>query len=388
MSGQGLSRWSPDSDQGPPLAAPVRRYRPLVTCDSVVEVRAVSVLVAGSLAAVSGGSIYNRRIVDALRHRGWTVDVHELSGTFPTPSAADRARAASSLAALAPGTPTIVDGLAYSALADEVCAVGATIALIPVIHLPQADTVGIDAVVVQRLADGERRALSAASRVVVTGAATVATMHAYGVPRDRIRLIVPGVDIPGPATARSSTDDVQLLAVGPVCAAKGHDLLLDALAPLASIPWRLVCVGSLTRDVAFVHGLRRHVDRLGFAERVLFAGEVAPSAVAAAFARCDLFVAASRHETYGMALAEAIAWACPAVTTDTGAARVLTAGGAGVVVPLGDAQALSEALGALLTDPGRRARMRAAAIDTRPRLPSWDAAGAAFTVMLEELRDG
>ena len=43
----------------------------------------LTVLVPGSLERLTGGTLYDKRIVQGLRALGWTVDVHEISGTFP-----------------------------------------------------------------------------------------------------------------------------------------------------------------------------------------------------------------------------------------------------------------------------------------------------------------
>src|SRR5207237_289931 len=77
---------------------------------------------------------------------------------------------------------------------------------------------------------------------------------------------------------------------------KGHDLLVAALDGL---PCRCVCVGSLTRDPAFVAGLARPGN-------VSFAGPLVRADLAAAYAGADLLVLPSRGETYGMVVTEAL----------------------------------------------------------------------------------
>ncbi len=46
----------------------------------------VTFIVAGRLDVRTGGSIYNRRIVETLRTHGWSVDVRELPGAYPRPN--------------------------------------------------------------------------------------------------------------------------------------------------------------------------------------------------------------------------------------------------------------------------------------------------------------
>ncbi|MCG8544305.1 MAG: hypothetical protein MJE12_08870, partial [Alphaproteobacteria bacterium] len=37
----------------------------------------------GSIAQATGGSIYDRRMLEALRRAGWRIVLHELAGDFP-----------------------------------------------------------------------------------------------------------------------------------------------------------------------------------------------------------------------------------------------------------------------------------------------------------------
>lgn len=58
----------------------------------------------------------------------------------------------------------------------------------------------------------------------------------------------------------------------------------------------------------------------------------------------DAFVSASRHETFGIVLAEAIAAEVPTIATATGGARFVLDGTGATLVPVGDAPALAEAM--------------------------------------------
>jgi glycosyltransferase involved in cell wall biosynthesis len=80
----------------------------------------------------------------------------------------------------------------------------------------------------------------------------------------------------------------------------------------------------------------------------------------------DLHVQASRHEGFAVAPMEAMSCGLPTVLSRApGAADLLEQGEAsgGLVVPVGDASALADAIEALLTDDARRIRMAAAARD-------------------------
>ena len=70
----------------------------------------------------------------------------------------------------------------------------------------------------------------------------------------------------------------------------------------------------------------------------------------------------SREEAFPMFLLEAMAHRCAIVATDVGGVQELM-GSAGELVPSGDADALGRALGRLISEPGTREALAAAAGD-------------------------
>lgn len=67
----------------------------------------------------------------------------------------------------------------------------------------------------------------------------------------------------------------------------------------------------------------------------------APERIAEIYASCDAWLFASRSEGFGLPILEALASGTPVVGARVGAAEDLLAGGAGVIVPPGDAAALA-----------------------------------------------
>jgi glycosyltransferase involved in cell wall biosynthesis len=212
--------------------------------------------------------------------------------------------------------------------------------------------------------------------VVVTSAWTGERLHAwYGLPTDRIHVAHPGVDTM-PLSTRSGAGD-RLLCVAAVAPHKGHDLLVDALAMAGDLRWRCTCVGSIDRDPQFVRQLRVRLEQARLAGRVDLVGAHIGSALDRYFANADLFVLASRGETYGMVLAEALARGIPVLATDVGGVREALGEPAGqlpgLLVAPDDVPALAAALRCWLDEPELRSTLRAAAVDRRATLPSWAA---------------
>jgi glycosyltransferase involved in cell wall biosynthesis len=163
--------------------------------------------------------------------------------------------------------------------------------------------------------------------------------------------------------------------VGAVTPLKGYDVLAAALDRLGDLAWTCRGVGSLDVEPAFAAGL---------GDRVRLAGPMTRAELDATYAEADLLVLASRAETYGMVVTEALARGLPVVATDVGGVREALGGG-GVLVPPEDPVALAGELRRWLTDAGHRAGLRSAARERRRTLTGWDRTTALVSVALEVL---
>jgi glycosyltransferase involved in cell wall biosynthesis len=166
---------------------------------------------------------------------------------------------------------------------------------------------------------------------------------------------------------------VRLLCVATVSPDKGHELLIEALTPLAALRWHLTCVGSLTRSTATVERLRMRLRRASLAERVTLVGEVDAAHISSFYQAADAFVLATRGESYGMAVAEAIAHGLPVISTRTGSIADIVGVDAGMIVAPDDVLALRNALERVLREPERRASMSRGAQAARMALSPWSA---------------
>lgn len=138
----------------------------------------------------------------------------------------------------------------------------------------------------------------------------------------------------------------------------------------------LVLAGSGPLEPA----VRRLAETLGLAHHVLFAGFRAD--IETLLPAFDLHLLLSQREGFGIATIEALACGVPAVATDIpGNADVLRGCPGGLLVPLDDDGAVASAVGDLLADPARRARMAEAGradVELRFSLPRVQAQVQAF----------
>jgi glycosyltransferase involved in cell wall biosynthesis len=122
-------------------------------------------------------------------------------------------------------------------------------------------------------------------------------------------------------------------------------------------------------------------------DHVSLRGELDAEAMAACYDAVDLFVLATFKETYGMAVAEALAYGIPVVSTTTGAIPALVGSDAGLLAAPGDEAGFTAALTRAVTDPSLRRSLAAGARDARSRIPSWEQTLDRITAALEPLHE-
>ena len=340
----------------------------------------LSFVIPGSLDTPTGGYRYDRQVVNGLRAAGQRVDLLTLGESFPQPDAPTLTASYRAFASL-PAAPVVVDGLALGALPEIGRHLPAHAPLIALVHHPLALESGLARQLADALRASERRALAAARHVVVTSPATADILVSdYGLSQDRLSVALPGVE-EAPFAAGGDGQTVQLLSVGSVIARKGHDLLVEALAPLVDLPWHLAIVGDATRDRPATEALQAAIQRHGLEARVTLAGALSDEDLATVYHGADLFVLASRYEGYGMVFSEALARGLPIVATAVGEAPTLLPPTAGKLVAPDDVAALTAALCPLIAD--KALRTAAAHAARNARLPRW---ADCVTVFSEVLR--
>ena len=342
--------------------------------------------VPGDLATPTGGYAYDRRIVAELGALGWAVEVADIGGDFPRPSAETLARSRARLTAVPNGIPIIVDGLAFGVLPELAAELQPEHPLIALVHHPLALESGIPAEDATLLHAQERAALAHAHHVVATSPSTARLLaRDYDVPPRHITVALPGSDR-RPLATGSIGGTVALLAVGSLVARKGYDVLIAALAKVRELPWRMTIVGDATRDPIAAAALDTDIHGYDLGNRIAIVGAVAESRLDAFYAAADLFVLPSRHEGYGMAFAEAIAHGLPVIGTTAGAIPDTVPDGAGVLVPPDDVEALARALRRLIADAAERRRLGAAARAAAARLPTWRQSAERIARAIEAVR--
>uniref|UniRef100_UPI0039BF37DE glycosyltransferase family 4 protein n=1 Tax=Lentzea alba TaxID=2714351 RepID=UPI0039BF37DE len=310
-------------------------------------------------ASPSGGNVFDLRVGAGLTRL-------TVAGDWPRPRDVTALR--QTLAGIPDGDVVLIDGLVGCGLPEVVVPHARRLKLAVLVHLPLADETGLDPGTAALLDDKERQVLRAASAVIATSptaAQNIRSRHGLA----EVHVVLPGTD---PAPLATGTDGVsRLLCVASITPRKGHDLLVSALRKI-EFDWRLECVGPQ----------RPFLDTLPQDDRVSFPGPLSGEALTSAYDRADLFVLASRAETYGMVVTEALARGLPVIASAVPDAL----GDGGLLLPPGDANAFEAALTRWFHDPDFRAELRARALTRRANLSTWDESTEDLRRVLASLR--
>jgi glycosyltransferase involved in cell wall biosynthesis len=347
--------------------------------------------VPGDIEARTGGSVYDRKVIDALREDGWRVELLSWPASFPFPSEACRDEVEDSLAAVPDDSLVMIDGLALGVLSGLARREAQRLRLVGLVHHPLALETGLAPNIAAEFAASERDALACCRAVIVTSETTAAIVEAaFGVPGELITVATPGVDKPRVEDrfvhgAERRPGPVRIFSMGSITPRKAHDVLVAALSLIEDLDWTCVIAGGLERDPETAQDLVQQIADLGLGDRVALVGEISETEAAALYADADIFALASVYEGYGMVFAEALAFGLPIVATTGGAIPEVVSEEAGILAMPGDAQAFAEALREIVSDPARRAALAEGSRAAGAYLTGWDRTAATIAARLDQL---
>ena len=172
-------------------------------------------------------------------------------------------------------------------------------------------------------------------------------------PRDRGSVVHLGVDVPELGVRSDPSGRPRLVCAAQLIPLKRHGDLLVTIRTLldrgTDVRLDLAGVGpeeGRIRALISELDLREHVRLLGQVDHDHLLEQYRAGDV-------DLVVLASEVEGIPVSLMEPMAAGIPVVATDVGGVRELLGGDAGILVPVGDIDAMAKAIGGVLGDPAR-----------------------------------
>ncbi len=358
----------------------------------------VGLVITGDLNTLTGGTLYDRILVDYLRGRGHAVDVVSL----PPGQSYGRQLADNFLRPLVqrvkhrPPDILIQDGLCHPSL------------FLQNRRLRAAGNWPIVALLHQVLSSQPRRSwqnivfrvvekhyLKSVDAIIFNSRTTRAAAMLAGAGAGPYIIARPAGDRLGSlksiaaisARAREK-GPLRLLFLANVLPHKGLHRLVDALAAVSAHMWHLTVVGSLTMNNRYTQMIGARVAALGLSRNIRFLGAQDGPALIGILRESQLLVLPYSHEAFGIVFLEAMAFGLPAVGSSTGAAReIIRHGENGFLVAPNDWASLTRIVADLFADRNRLDAMSRRALETFHAHPGWQETMERIHVFLKSLAD-
>ena len=341
----------------------------------------VAFVTVGDTDRLTGGYLYNRRLLDGLAENGVGVDQVVPCGAAPAEQAEASAEFGSAF------DPARFDVLVVDALARIVVAphLDGWRSVRPVVALVHELPGVADPAITDQERPFEAPLLRSDRLVAVSGHGEKVLLD-KGVQAGRVAVVRPGFDGLEPCMGGArGGGTTRVLCVAQWIPRKG---VLDLVRA-----WRaderpgavLDLVGETDADAGYAAEV---LEAASEDPSVIVRGPVDDATLAGLYTSADLFALPSRYEGYGIVYAEALSFGLPVVACAVGPVPEVVGEDAALLVAPGDTGAISGALGRLLSDTGLRQKMSAAALRRTASLPRWRETVEGFLRVLRDAVGG
>jgi glycosyltransferase involved in cell wall biosynthesis len=332
----------------------------------------------GDTGRLTGGHLYNRRLLEGLGGKGIEAEVIVPCGA----GLRDQARAAAVFGGgFDPSRfdAAVVDALARAVVAPHLDHWRSHLPVVALVHeLPGA----ANPPVADRELPFEMPLLRSDRLVAVSGYGREILLR-KGVPDDKVSVVQPGFDRLAPVerSKRVPGRAARVLCVAQWIPRKGILELVLAWRERERFGAVLELVGETDADPDYAASI---VEAAADDPSILIHGPVDDAALSKLYASADLFALPSRYEGYGMVFAEALSFGLPILACRVGPVPEIVGEEAALLVPPENPDALAGAVDRLLLDGGLRKKMSTAAACRAENLPRWSDTVDGFLAVLRD----
>jgi glycosyltransferase involved in cell wall biosynthesis len=200
-------------------------------------------------------------------------------------------------------------------------------------------------------------------------------------PTDRFGSALPEAFV---AARTAASNPLRILFLGNVIERKGLHTLLDALSSLSTENWSLDIVGSLSTDPAYATAMREKTS--GISASVHFHGALDNAPLAEKLKAAHLLVVPSSYEGFGIVYLEGMGFGLPAIGTTAGAAgEIIEEDKTGYLIEPGDHETLAFLLEKLIRDRDLLTGLSLNALARYRQQPTWEQTAAEIRAFLLEM---
>ena len=220
-----------------------------------------------------------------------------------------------------------------------------------------------------------------ADLIVVPSQFVADSFISEGISKDKLAIVPYGVNLQRfNPVAMPEQDTFEVVFVGRICARQGVKDLLDAFDKVKIANKRLTLVGTIDKEFKKLVNTQLQQNTI----RVL--GHVAQTELREILSRSHVFCLPSIEDGFGMAVAEAMACACPVIVTpNAGGASLVDEGKNGFVIPIRNPIMIAEKLELLANNRIYRAEMGQAALVSVQALGGWENYGQQMIAVYQSL---
>jgi glycosyltransferase involved in cell wall biosynthesis len=352
-------------------------------------------IIYGSIEQITGGYLYDRKVISFLQENGDSVDILELKKPpyILAPFSIFSPKLMRILSGDSQHDCIVIDELVCPSL------------FLPLIFRRSSNTRVITLVhhlgtVSRRIALlFEKVLLNHSDGIIVNSRTTRGTVEKLLHREKPISICPPGKDTLQnkrvPARGENSTKyaqgTVRIVMVGNVIPRKGHRALVEALYHLKDLEWTLQIAGDNRIDFAYTRKLQKLISTYGMESRIHLLGVLNDAELLSLYRSSHLFVFPSEYEGFGIALAEALHFQLPYVAFSKSGALCEIVGTeeittkksirrrrGGFLIDPENHEEFRAALRMLVADPQLRKKLSCEASLLAKTLPSWRDTGNLF----------
>ena len=228
----------------------------------------------------------------------------------------------------------------------------------------------------------ERRFLHTMDGFIFNSLTTLQTVHQLGINLDLLPHLVafpagdqfqPQISADAISKRAFEPGPLRLVFLGNLVPRKGLHILIDAAARLPLEDLTLTIIGDATYDRGYARRIQRQIQDSNQSGRVRLLGSLPPERLVEELTCHHVMVVPSFYEGYGIVYLEGMAFGLPAIATTAGAAsEIISSDLNGFLVPPGDPAALARSITKLSHDRKKLAEMGLAARERYLSQPSWE----------------